>query len=33
LDFLYRYGNLTILKFSFKWVKVMLPYTGGESCL
>jgi hypothetical protein len=24
-----RYGNLTILKFSFKWVKVMLPYTGG----
>jgi hypothetical protein len=27
--FLHRYGNLTILKFSFKWVKVMLPYTGG----
>ncbi len=22
-----------ILKFSFKWVKVMLPYTGGEGCL
>ncbi len=29
LGFLHRYGNLTILKFSFKWVKVMLPYTGG----
>ncbi len=28
-DFLQRYGNLTILKFCFKWVKVMLPYTGG----
>ncbi len=23
--------NLTILKFSFKWVKVMLPYTGGRA--
>jgi hypothetical protein len=29
LGFLHSYGNLTILKFSFKWVKVMLPYTGG----
>jgi hypothetical protein len=31
LIFLHRYGNLTLLKFSFKWVKVMLPYTeeGG----
>ncbi len=28
-DFLHGYGNLTILKFSFKWVKVMLPYTEG----
>jgi hypothetical protein len=28
-DFLHKYGDLTILKFSFKWVKVMLPYTGG----
>ncbi len=27
--FLQRYGYLTILKFSFKWVKVMLPYTRG----
>jgi hypothetical protein len=30
-DFLPRYGNLTILKFSFKWVKVMLPCTGGRA--
>ncbi len=29
LDFLHRYGNLTILKFCFKRVKVMLSYTGG----
>jgi hypothetical protein len=29
LDFLHRYGNFTILKFSFKWVKVMQPYTVG----
>jgi hypothetical protein len=28
-DFLHRYGNLTILNFSFKWVKVMLPYPQG----
>jgi hypothetical protein len=28
-DFLQRYGNLTILKFSFKWVKVLLPYREG----
>ncbi len=28
-DFLHRYGNLTILKFSFKLVKVMLSYKGG----
>jgi hypothetical protein len=27
-DFLYRYGNLSILKLSFKLVKVMLPYKG-----
>ncbi len=33
IDFLHRYGYVTILKFSFKWVKVMLPYTGGEGCL
>jgi hypothetical protein len=25
----YRYGNLTILEFSSKWVKVMLPYREG----
>jgi hypothetical protein len=24
-----RYGNLTIQEFSFKWVKVMLPYKVG----
>jgi len=23
------YGNLTIQEFSFKWVKVMLPYKVG----
>jgi hypothetical protein len=28
-----RYGNLTIQEFSFKWVKVRLPYKVGESCL
>ncbi len=27
--FLHRYGNLTILEFSSKWVKVMLPYREG----
>jgi hypothetical protein len=31
LDFLHRYGKLTILKFSSKWVKVMLPYRGGRA--
>ncbi len=25
----YRYGNLAILEFYFKWVKVMLPYREG----
>jgi hypothetical protein len=25
----YRYGNLTIIEFSSKWVKVMLPYREG----
>jgi hypothetical protein len=25
----YRNGNLTILEFSSKWVKVMLPYREG----
>jgi hypothetical protein len=29
LAFLHRYGNLTILEFSSKWVKVMLPYREG----
>jgi hypothetical protein len=41
LIFLHRHGNLTILEFSFKWVKVMLPYrergglpvVGGGSSL
>jgi hypothetical protein len=28
-----RYGNLTILKFSSKWVKVMLPYREGKGYL
>jgi hypothetical protein len=32
-DFLHKYGNLTKLKLSFKWVNVMLPYTEGEGCL
>ncbi len=29
LAFSYRYGNLTILEFFSKWVKVMLPYRAG----
>jgi hypothetical protein len=29
LAFSHRYGNLTILEFSYKWVKVMLPYREG----
>ena len=29
LAFSHRYGNLTILEFSSKWVKVMLPYREG----
>ncbi len=29
LVFSHRYGNLTILEFSSKWVKVMLPYREG----
>jgi hypothetical protein len=28
--FLHRYGNLTILEFSSKWVKVILLYRGGR---
>ncbi len=27
------YDNLTILEFSSKWVKVMLPYRGGRAAL
>ncbi len=30
LAFSQRFGNLTILEFSSKWVKVMLPYREGE---
>jgi hypothetical protein len=33
LCFSHRYGKLTILEFSFKWVKVMLPHRGEEGCL
>ncbi len=29
LAFSHRYGNLTILEFSSKWMKVMLPYRVG----
>jgi hypothetical protein len=29
LAFSHRYGNLTILEFSSKWVKVMLPHREG----
>jgi hypothetical protein len=29
LAFSHRYGNLTILEFSSKWVKVLLPYREG----
>jgi hypothetical protein len=29
LAFSHRYGNLTILEYSSKWVKVMLPYREG----
>ena len=29
LAFSHRYGNLTILEFSSKWVMVMLPYREG----
>ncbi len=29
--FWHRYGNLTILEFSSKWVKVLLPYRGRRA--